>query len=386
MLGLAQVLGGAPICCILWSLFGFSVVFGDSIGGVIGNPGQYAGFGDLFSDCYQNTRIPTSSYAMFQMMFASIAPLLITGAYAGRLSIAASLWFTALWEVLVYYPVAHWMWGDGWLRRMGAEDFAGGIVLHTTAGAASVICAMVLGRRGGFEDAGGHVPPSSLALTTLGGGLLCTGWFGFTAGCVVKVDVGMRTAIAIVNTQLGAAASALVWIFMTWRKKRPTIADILNGAIAGLAGITPCAGFVYPWAALIIAIVVGASSFEAVEILRFRWGLDDALDVSSVHGVTGIVGSIAIAFAANTKIGGHETGLVYGVDLGDSAKLLGVQLLAVVVTGAYSAIVTYGILKAFKRFGLYPSYDDLDSDEDDHYHGQRDSSEFNLGSLLPGNL
>jgi Amt family ammonium transporter len=159
---------------------------------------------------------------------------------------------------------------------------------------------------------------------------------------------------------------------MTWRKKRPTIADILNGAIAGLAGITPCAGFVYPWAALIIAIVIGASSFEAVEILRFRWGLDDALDVSSVHGVTGIVGSIAIAFAANTKIGGHETGLVYGVDLGDSAKLLGVQLLAVVVTGAYSAIVTYGILKAFKRFGLYPSFDDLDSDEDDHNHGQRD--------------
>jgi Amt family ammonium transporter len=307
---------------------------------------------------------------MFQMMFAAISPLLITGAYAGRLSLRASLCLTTLWEVLVYYPVAHWIWGGGWLSRMGAQDFAGGIVIHTTAGTASVVCALVLGQRAGFDKAGGHFPPSSLPMVMVGGALLCTGWFGFTAGCVLNVDVGSRTAIAIVNTQLAAAISACVWALLVWRQRTPNLTDVLNGAIAGLAGITPCAGYVYPWKALIVGLLSGVLSYEFVEVARFRWGLDDALDVSAVHGVTGVVGSIAIGILANREIGGHSTGLVYDFGFKDPAivsslRFLGVQCLAVVVAGAYSALVTYAILRFLKAIKSLSDLQDSDDDDDD---------------------
>jgi Amt family ammonium transporter len=372
---------------LLWFLFGFSVVFGDSIGGVIGNPLNYVIFNNLFSGCVADQHIPASAYAMFQMMFATITPLLITGAYSGRLSLRASLCFTAIWEVLVYYPVAHWIWGGGWLARLGAEDFAGGIVIHTTAGVASVVCALFLGKRSGFDDARGHFAPSSLPLLTIGGGLLCTGWFGFTAGCVLSVDVGSRTAIAIVNTQLAAAGSAFVWILLTWRRKSPSIADILNGAIAGLAGVTPCAGFVYPVAALEVGLLSGVASFGAVELLRFKWGIDDALDVSAVHGVPGVVGSVAIAFVANAKVGGQDTGLAYGTHaLLPFFSLLGVQLLAIFVSGAYAAIVTYAILAAFKPLGLLSAILD-ESDDEEHrsarYEEISGKSEYNFGEGRP---
>ena len=360
-----QVYGGVPICSMLWFVFGYSVVFGPSLDGIIGNPATYAMFNDLFSGCVPNQHVPVSAYAIYQMMFATITPLLITGAYSGRLSLGASLCFTALWEVLVYYPVAHWMWGGGWLGRMGAEDFAGGIVIHTTAGAASVVCALFLGKRAGFDDARGHFAPSSLPLLAVGGGLLCTGWFGFTAGCVLTHDVGSRTAIAIVNTQLAAAGSAFVWMLLTWRRKRPSVADILNGAIAGLAGVTPCAGYVYPAAALAVGLLSGVAAFGAVEALRFRLRVDDALDVSAVHGVPGVVGSVAIAFVANARVGGQETGLAYGTHT--FLSLLGVQALAIVVSGAYAAVVTYAVLAALRRLGLLSGASDDSDDEADEY-------------------
>ena len=310
---LVQVLVGLIALSVLWDLVGFTLVYGPTQGGIIGGL-DHAFLVDVPYDACSTfaPTVPAAAFAMFQMLFAAISPLLMTGAFAERLRFWPTLALTVLWEVLVYYPVAHWVWGGGWLStHFGVKDFAGGIVIHTTAGAGSLVCAVILGPRRGFTEAGNEdpAPPSSLPTALLGCGLLFTGWFGFNAGSALSS--GVLSTSAVVSTQIGACVSGLVWMVLSSacgpsrvegedsaaaaaarRRQGPSLMALMNGTIAGLAGITPASGFIDSQASLVLGAVIGLCTFCTVGILKHRLGIDDALDVSSVHGVSGIVGSL----------------------------------------------------------------------------------------------
>ena len=282
--------------------------------------------------------IPAAVFAMFQMMFAVIAPLLMTGAFAERTKFRAVILISVLWELLVYYPVAHWVWGGGWLDQMGVLDFAGGIVIHTTAGVGSLVLALQVGPRRGFETNHGEFPPSNILLATLGAAFLWVGWFGFNAGSALSAGKGAVSAF--VATHIGACTSGLVWLLHSARTDRPKLTMMLNGAIAGLAGVTPAAGYIAAWAAAALGGVLGVATLFAASIIKPRWHIDDALDVSVVHGVPGIVGALFIGFAASVDFSpSGANGLFYG----GGGHLLLVQAVAVVVVFLYAGLVTYAI-------------------------------------------
>jgi ammonium transporter, Amt family len=271
--------------------------------------------------------IPGVTFASFQMMFAVITPLLITGAFAERLKWSSFFIFIIAWSILVYYPLAHWVWGRGWLADLGVFDFAGGIVIHTSAGLASIAAALVLGRRRNFGP--DIMVPHNIPLAVLGASLLWIGWFGFNSGSALAS--GGLAANTLLVTHVGSATSAIVWLFLSWKRAgKPSTTAVINGAISGLAGVTPAAGFITAQTSFFLGIVLGFASYYGILLIKERLKIDDALDVSSVHGITGIVGSIAIGLVATTIINpAGPNGLLYGNSIQLAIQALGVAVASV---------------------------------------------------------
>jgi ammonium transporter, Amt family len=341
------------IISIQWVLWGYSLAFGPDKGGIIGGL-EWIGLrgvgGDPF-DAYSKT-IPHQVFMLFQMMFAIITPALITGAFAERKKFSAFILFTLLWATFVYDPLAHWVWGDGgWLKKLGALDFAGGTVVHISSGISALVCALMLGRRRGY----GHhpMPPHNLPLTVMGASLLWFGWFGFNAGSALEANALAASAFLATNT--AAAAAALGWMSTEWiMRGQPTVLGAASGAVAGLVAITPASGYVGPVAAIIIGIVAGFLCYNACNF-KSKIGYDDSLDVVGVHGVGGTWGALATGLFATKLIndaGGD--GLFYG----NPAQLWN-QIVAVVATIALAVVGTAIILKVVDALvGLRVSEED----------------------------
>ncbi|HVT78274.1 MAG TPA: ammonium transporter, partial [Acidimicrobiales bacterium] len=319
------------IVTVLWVLFGYSLAFGHAgNGGVIGSF-DFVGLKDL-THAVSGT-VPAFAFVAFQCTFAVITPALITGAIADRMRWAAWVGFIVLWSILVYVPVAHWVFAGGWLARRGALDFAGGTVVHVNAGAAALALVLILGKRRGWPKE--PMPPHSLPLTLLGTGILWFGWFGFNAGSALAAN-GVA-AVAFMNTFVAPAAAMLGWLIVErWRDGHATTLGAASGAVAGLVAITPCAGYVGPLAAVIIGLVTGAVCYLAIS-LKFRFGYDDSLDVVGVHLVGGILGSILLGLFADVSVNSAGRD---GVFFGGGWGLFGEQVLAVAATFVFSFVVS----------------------------------------------
>lgn len=324
---------------VAWVLFGYSLAFGPSTGGLIGNFDWVGlnGVGLEPSPDYATT-IPHQLFMIYQGMFAVITPALITGAFAERTRFKAFAIFTLLWSALVYAPIAHWVWGvGGWLRELGALDFAGGTVVHISSGMSALVAAIILGRRIGFGEE--KMDPHDSTMTVLGAALLWFGWFGFNAGSAL--GSGELAVSAFVTTNTAAAMAALTWVTMSWiRHGTPSVLGAAVGAVAGLVAITPAAGFVTPMGAILIGLGAGVFCYLAVQ-LKSKLKVDDSLDVWAVHGVGGVWGALATGLFATTAVNADgANGLFYG-----NPELLWTQMIAVVVVGAYAMVMTFGILK-----------------------------------------
>jgi len=331
------------ILCVIslqWVLFGYSLAFGPDIHGIIGNLSWSGmnGVGASPNPDYAAT-IPHSVFMIFQMMFAVITPALIIGAYAERVKFPAFLLFTLLWATFVYDPLAHWVWGTGgWLKNLGALDFAGGIVVHVSSGISALVLALLLGKRVGYN----HKPirPHNLPFTVLGGALLWFGWFGFNAGSALAAD-GLA-ANAFITTNTATAAAGLTWALIEWwHNGTPTILGAVTGAVAGLVAITPACGFVNPMNALFIGVAVAFICYMAIAVIKAKLGYDDSLDAFGVHGVGGIWGTIATGiFAEKAVNAAGSDGLLFG-----NAHQFLVQGLIVVVAVSFAVIMTWIIFK-----------------------------------------
>jgi ammonium transporter, Amt family len=337
---LMQSVFALGIVSVLWVVIGYSLAFGPDKGGLIGGLDHigFAGVGQAPNPELAAT-IPHQAFAVFQMMFAVITPALITGAFAERMKFSAYVAFTALWLVLVYSPLAHWVWAPGgWIRELGALDFAGGTVVHINAGVAALAAALVIGKRQGFGKEA--FVPHNLTLTMLGTGILWFGWFGFNAGSALGAN-GLA-ASAFLATNLGAAAGACGWALTDGLKQRKcTTLGVASGAVAGLVGITPAAGFVGPLAAIAIGLAAGVVCSRAVGV-KFKMGYDDSLDVVGVHLVGGLVGAVLTGVFADPAV--NEAGAA-GLLAGGGLQLLGRQLIAVAATLVFSMLATFLILK-----------------------------------------
>ncbi len=327
------------IVSIQWVLFGYSLAFGPDKGGFIGGLEWFAlkGVGLTPSKSY-GTTIPHQLFMMFQMMFAIITPALIVGAFVERIKFSGFLLFSFLWSTLIYDPMAHWVWGNGgWLANLGALDFAGGTVIHITAGVSALVMALYIGKRTNYEH---HSSPHSLPLAVLGAGFLWFGWFGFNAGSALSV--GGVTVSAFLNTNTAAAAAGITWMILDWKfNEVPTVLGVITGIVGGLVGITPAAGFVTPIGAIIIGALASIVGFIFVTKVKSAFGYDDSLDVFGVHGMCGIVGALATGIFATKSINPDGAdGLFYG-----NPGQLGVQALTVVVAIVFSAVGTFIILK-----------------------------------------
>lgn len=325
------------IVSIIWVLYGYSLAFGPDIGGFIGGL-QYLGLHNVTTGIgpYSKT-IPNLLFCAFQLMFAVITPALITGAYAERMKFSAFVLFTIIWTTLVYLPVCHWVWGGGWIGKMGALDFAGGTVIHINSGAAGLVAALVLGRRKGWRKESMH--PNNLPMTILGAGILWFGWFGFNAGSALSA--GPVAVLALITTQVATGAGAISWILAEWKiQGKPTTLGAASGAVAGLVAITPACGFVGPLPAILIGLAAGALCYLAV-LCKTKIGYDDALDVVGVHGVGGLLGALATGLFASTALNpGGANGLFYG-----HPQQLAIQAIAAGSVIAYSVVLTFIILK-----------------------------------------
>jgi Amt family ammonium transporter len=320
---------------ILWSLYLYSLAFGEDIGGFIGGLGKalMAGVGVAAL----SGTIPESVFSVFQLTFAVITPALIVGAFAERMKFSAMLWFMALWVTLVYAPVCHWVWGGGWLSGLGVLDFAGGTVVHINAGVAGLVAALVLGKRHGYPQQ--PMKPSNLVLATVGAGMLWVGWFGFNAGSALAAD-GIA-GMAMLVTQIATAAAALTWMFMEWMSHgKPSALGLVSGAVAGLVAITPASGFVGPMGALAIGVAAGLICYLAVVRMKRALGYDDSLDAFGVHGVGGLVGAILTGVFVDAGLGG--SGLAEGVGMG--AQIL-MQFIGAAATIVYGGVVSFILLK-----------------------------------------
>ncbi|WP_031431768.1 ammonium transporter [Methylomicrobium agile] len=327
---------------ILWLAGAYSLIFA--------NGGDYqklvGGFSKAFlpgiSTASQVGDLPETVYFMFQMTFAIITPALIVGSFAERMKFSAMLWFSGLWLCLVYVPICHWIWGGGWLAELGVLDFAGGIVIHVNAGVASLVAALVIGRRRGFPTT--PMPPHNMTMAVTGAGMLWVGWFGFNAGSALTADG--RAGMALLVTHIGAAAGALTWMVIEWRRfGKPSVLGIVTGMVAGLGTITPASGYVGPFGALAIGVAAGAVCFFATQYVKRTLKIDDSLDVFPVHGVGGITGSLLTGVFASGSFGG--LGLAEGVTIGSQ---VGVQALAILVTIAWSAFFSFVLLKLIDKF------------------------------------
>lgn len=329
------------IVTIIWFLIGFSLAFGPDNGGVIGGF-KYVflnGVG-LTPNANYGPTIPFITFFSYQQMFAIITPALITGAFADRVNFKSYLIFLVTWSILIYVPVCHWVWGGGFLQQMGVVDFAGGMVVHASAGLAAIASVLFVGKRN--VSASQDHEPHNITHVALGTALLWFGWFGFNAGGALSAN--SVAAIAFINTDIAASVAMITWLFISWYKeKKPSFLGSLTGAVAGLATITPAAGFIKPWAAVIIGLLSGVVCYYAVQ-LRIKLDWDDALDVWGVHGVGGILGSILVGVFAVKSING-----VGGLVDGDVHQFL-VQVAGVVIISIYAFVVTYLILKVINKF------------------------------------
>jgi Amt family ammonium transporter len=331
----------AGIASIVWLLVGYSLAFtnGGSANAFIGGLGKVL-FAGVLESSVEGT-IPETAFALFQMTFAVITPALVIGAFAERIKFSVVLWFTVLWLLLVYIPVAHWVWGGGWLGQMGVLDFAGGLVVHITAGTAALVAALMVGPRTGFGKT--PMPPHNMTLTVAGAGMLWVGWFGFNGGSALAANGD--AAMAMLATHISAATGAITWMFMEWKKfGKPTALGVVTGMVAGLGTITPASGFVGPAGALVIGFLAGVVCFYATMYLKNRLKIDDSLDVFPVHGVGGIIGTLlAAVFAAPTL--GVFSGQGFAEGVASISQQFSIQMIGVIAVLLYTAIVTYVIFK-----------------------------------------
>ncbi|MBT8374499.1 MAG: ammonium transporter [Deltaproteobacteria bacterium] len=348
---------------VIWMMWGYTLAFGPDKKGIIG------GLENLFlagiGVSSLSGSIPTYVFALFQMTFACITVALVLGSIVDRMKFSSWIVFTVLWITFIYCPIAHWVWGGGWMGNMGALDFAGGTVVHINAGVAGLVLALVVGKRIGY----GKEPmfPSSITLTGLGAALLWFGWFGFNAGSQLAADGVAGSAFLVTNTS--ASMAALSWMFAEWMvNKKPTLLGIASGVVAGLVAITPAAGFVNLPASLIIGLVAGILGFYSVAVIKQKMGYDDSLDAFGVHGICGIWGALATGIFANPAITEGARGLIYG-----NPKQLWIQFVSIIATAAFTAIGTVIIifLTKFITNGLRVEEESEIIGLDNSIHGER---------------
>ena len=334
---LMQCFAIAGIVSVLWLIVGYSIAFADG-NAYFGSLSKFMLAGVLEGSLSGD--IPESLFVLFQMTFAIITPALIVGGFAERMKFSAVVLFSAIWLIVVYAPITHWVWGGGWLGEMGLLDFAGGTVVHITAGVAALVAAIVIGPRNGFPNK--PMPPHNMTMTITGAGMLWVGWFGFNGGSALAANGD--AAMAMLVTHISAAAGAITWMFYEWVKfGKPTALGTVTGLIAGLGTITPASGFVGPAGALVIGVTAGIVCFNAVILIKQKWKIDDSLDVFPVHGVGGILGTILAGVFASDQLGIFSgQGLAEGMTI---ASQVNIQLIGVLSTFAYTAVATYIILK-----------------------------------------
>ncbi|MDD5317127.1 MAG: ammonium transporter [Candidatus ainarchaeum sp.] len=349
------------IVSVQWVLFGYSLAFGTDIGGFIGGL-EFAGLNGIGMESSSHApAIPSLLFMAFQLMFAAVTMAIVISGMAERVKLSSFAVLALLWTTLVYDPLAHWVWGGGWAMRMGALDFAGGTVVHISAGFAALAIALVIGKRSGFGKYA--MEPSNIPLVLLGAALLWFGWFGFNAGSALAAEGLAANALVVTNTS--AAAGALSWLLVSWAKGKPSSIGIAGGAVAGLVAITPAAGFVGPLEAILIGAVAGAACFFAVA-MRTRSGLDESLDAWAVHGVGGLWGALATGLLATLAVN-KFSGLVHG-----NANQFFVNALGAFGAMAYAFIVTLVLAVAVdKAMGLRVSEDEEYVGMDLAVHGER---------------
>ncbi len=351
------------LASIVWVSWGYSISFGADIKGLFG------GLNHLFLSGIEvnsiSGTIPTFLFVLFQMTFACITVALVLGSVVDRMKFSSWVVFTVLWVTFIYCPIAHWVWGGGWMGSIGALDFAGGTVVHINAGVAGLVLALILGKRIGYGKEA--MFPSSVTLTALGAGLLWFGWFGFNAGSQLAADGVAASAFLVTNT--AAAMGALSWMFAEWiHSKKPTLLGIASGVVAGLVAITPAAGFVNLPASLIIGLVSGIIGFCSVVVFKHKIGYDDSLDAFGVHGICGIWGALATGLFANPAITEGAKGLFYG-----NPKQLWIQFISIIATAAFTAVGTVIVIFITKAItgGIRVERDDEIAGLDNALHGER---------------
>jgi Amt family ammonium transporter len=331
---LMQCFSIACLATLAWLVVGYSLAFGEG-NAILGGLGKsfLAGI-DVKT---VKGSIPETVFAMYQLTFAIITPALVIGAYAERVRFGGMLVFSVAWLLLVYCPIAHWVWGDGWLQKMGLMDFAGGTVVHLNAGVAALVCALVLGRRRGFPET--QMPPHNMTMAVTGACMLWVGWFGFNAGSALAADGAAGMAMLV--THIGAATGSLAWLACEWlRYGKPSVLGIATGMVAGLGTITPASGFVGPIGALVIGAAAGVVCFFATNYMKRALNVDDSLDVFPVHGVGGALGTLLTGVFVSAAFNG--IGYPENVTMG---KQVGTQLVGIVAVGLYSAVLTWVLLK-----------------------------------------
>src|SRR5690242_11483841 len=359
------------ITCVVtlaWVIVGYSLAFGD--GGAMNawTGGLHKAFLAGVDVKAVKGTLPESLFAMYQMTFAIITPALVVGAFAERVRFSAMLVFSLLWLLLVYIPVAHWVWGDGWLQARGLMDFAGGTVVHANAGVAALICALVLGVRRGFPDTA--MPPHNMTMVVAGACMLWVGWFGFNAGSALAADG--TAAMAMLVTHIAAATASLTWMFLEWlRYGKPSVLGIATGMVAGLGTITPASGFVGPMGAVAIGLLAGTVCFFATQFLKRKLEIDDSLDVSPVHGVGGVLGTLLTGVFAAVALGG--AGFPVQKDI---VAQVGVQALGVLAAALWCGALTWVILKVVALMARLRVSEDKETEGlDVAEHGERGYSQ-----------
>jgi Amt family ammonium transporter len=366
---MAQSLAAVALCSVLWAVAGYSLAFtgrGEWLGGLdrllLGGMGM-ASVNALAPN------IPEALFMLYQMTFAVITVALVGGAVADRMRFSAFLWFGALWLIVVYVPIAHWVWGGGWLMTAGLLDFAGGTVVHINAGIAGLVAALVIGRRRGYGA--DNMAPYDLSMAVIGTGLLWVGWFGFNGGSAYGAN--SRAVFAILATHLAASAGALTWMALEWgTRRKPSVLGMISGAVAGLGTITPASGFVLPWHGIVIGVIAGAICFWACTWLKLRLGYDDSLDVFGVHGIGGLTGTALVGVFATAAVSmGPDSPAGFAGLLEGNARQLLVQLTGIAAVVAWSGIGTFVLLKLVDLIvGLRVSEETERAGLDVHLHGE----------------
>jgi len=375
-----QIFFGLGFLSMMWFIFGFSMAFGpDESNGLIGNSDFIFLKNIPWNEALEQyaPTIPGMSFVQFQMVVAVVTPLLLTGVIAERMKFSSFIVFIAAWSIFIYYPLVHWVWGGGWLAQLGVADFAGGIVIHTAAGMSALAAAIVLGRRKNFGPS--IMVPHNIPLAVFGAALLWLGWFGFNAGSALTAAGGIA-ANTIIVTHMSSSAAALVWIALSWKRTgKPSVVAAINGALAGLVGITPAAGFVSVEHAVLIGLVIGFASYGGMILFKEKLRIDDALDVSSVHGIAGIVGSLAVGIFASAMI--NPTGPV-GALFGNMAQF-GSQLLGVgvaITLGFGGTLIIMKIIKSVMGVRVSEKVEEMGLDLGEHAEeAYADEEEYKLG-------